>query len=146
MPIVNGTLSALGAVVDLHVGVHEARRDVLQRNQLPVPERRLVRAQIDTGTTLTVIDARVLRHLNVLLIDRLAVRTASLSGEAQIFNQYAVSLGLEANGIEMRLAEILVLECAFGPDDGIQALIGQDVLKHCLFVNNGPLNSFSFAF
>jgi hypothetical protein len=139
-------LTPLGAVVELVVGVHEARREVLQRNNLPVPPRRRVRAQIDTGTTFTAIDAQILRSLGVLLIDRVTARTSSPSGEPQIFDQYAVSLGLDAGGVEMHLAEVLVLECVFAPEDGIQALLGQDVLRHCLFVHNGPENTFSLAY
>jgi predicted aspartyl protease len=146
VPIINGPLTALGAVVAVQVGVHEARREVLERNNMPVPARQRVRAQIDTGTTFTAVDAQVLRHLNVLLIDRVTVRTSSPTGDPQVFNRYAVSVVLEAAGFELHLAEMLVLEAAFGPQDGIQALIGQDVLKHCLYINNGPQNSFSLAF
>jgi hypothetical protein len=146
MPIFTGTLTPLGAVVEILVGVHEARREVLQRNNFPVPPRRRVRAQIDTGTTVTAIDEQVLRSLGALLIDRVAARTSSPTGEPQVFDQYAVSLGLDAGGVELHLAEVLVLQCVFGPEDGIQALLGQDVLRHCLFVHNGPQNTFSLAY
>jgi hypothetical protein len=132
--------------VELLVGVHEARRDVLQRNNFPVPPRRRVRAQVDTGTTFSLIDTQILRGLGVLLLDRMAARTSSPSGEPQEFNRYAVSLGLDAGGVEMHMAEVLILECVFTPEDGIQALLGQDVLKHCLFMYNGPQNSFSLAY
>ncbi len=146
MPIVHGPLTALGAVVELLVGVHKPRREVLERNHMPVPARQRVAAQIDTGTTFTAVDARVLRSLNTLLIDQVLVRTSSPSGEPIRFDQHAVSLGLEADGIGIHLPEVLVLETVFGPQDGIQALIGQDVLRHCLFINNGPRNSFSLAY
>jgi hypothetical protein len=145
MPVINGLLSDLGAVVHLYVGVHEARRKVLLRNNIPVPHRHQIRAQIDTGTTFTAVNAQVLRALNVLLIDRILVRTSSPSGEPLTFNQYAVSLGIEADEIELHLTEVLVIESVFGPEDGIQALIGQDVLSHCLFVHNGPMKSFSLG-
>jgi hypothetical protein len=146
MPIVSGPITELGAVVDLLVGVHGPRREVLERNKLPVPGRHRLRAQIDTGTTFTAVDAQVLRSLNLPVIDRVSVRTSSTTGEPQVFNQYAVSLGIEADGIELHLPQILVLECAFAPEDGILALIGQDVLKHCLFLENGPAGAFSLAY
>jgi hypothetical protein len=55
-------------------------------------------------------------------------------------------LGLEEEGIEAHLPEVLVIECVFAPDDGLEALLGQDVLKHCLFFYNGPQNSFTLSF
>ncbi|MCI0461642.1 MAG: retropepsin-like domain-containing protein [Gemmataceae bacterium] len=146
MPVINGPVTAYGAVAELLVGVHEARRDVLVRNNLPVPARQRVSAQIDTGTTFTAVAAHVLQHLQVKVIDRVEVITSSPSGEPKTFDRYAVSLGIEADGLEIHLPEVLVIECVFPTGDPIQALIGQDVLRHCLFVLNGPSNSFALGF
>jgi hypothetical protein len=85
MPIVNGPLTEHGAIVELLVGVHEARRDVLRRNNFPVPPRQRVRAQIDTGTTFTAVNATALTALGLQHVNTVDVLTSSPVGGPQKF-------------------------------------------------------------
>jgi hypothetical protein len=146
MPILTRPLVPSGAVVELLVGVNEARREVLQRNSLPILERIRVPAQIDTGTAFSAIDAQVFQRLDIRPIDSILVRTPSTTEAPQSFPQYAVSLALDADGIEMFLTSVEVIECAFAPEEGIRAMLGRDVLEHCLLVYDGKGKVFMLGF
>lgn len=147
MPIINGTLSYHGAVVDLLVGVHEARRDVLKRNGFSVPKRRVLRAQIDTGTTFTAVEGTILEAMEIRVTNKVLVANVSPTAEPIEFNVCPVSIGIKGSDedIELHVPELEVLACGFGNGD-VQALIGRDVLRHCLFSYNGPTNGFSLAY
>jgi hypothetical protein len=146
MPVVTRSLVSDGAVVELSVGVHEARRAMLQKHTLPVPSRIRVTAQLDTGTPVSAIAPHVLQRLNIQPIDTVPLRTTSPTGEPVGFNVYPLSLALVAPDGEKLLPLVEVIECAFDPTEGIQAILGWDVRKHCLFAYNGPADSFSLGF
>jgi hypothetical protein len=135
-----------GAVVELLIGVNEARREVLLRSGFPVPARVRVLAQIDTGTEFSAVDSSILARLDVRPIDSILVRTPDTTTEPRAFQQYAVSIALASDTLEMFLTSVEVLGCAFAPDEGIQAMLGRDVLEHCLFFYDGPRRTFSLAF
>src|SRR5438128_2577415 len=109
MPFLSRSLTGHGAVVELLVGVNQARREVLTRNGFPVPPRVPVLAQIDTGTTFSTVDGRVLQSLSIQPIDSVLVRTPGTRDTPQSFNRYAVSLGIVADQLEMLLTSVEVL-------------------------------------
>jgi hypothetical protein len=146
MPVVTGSLAPVGALTWMLVGVQESRRQALLRNGMPVPAAVRVASQIDTGSTFSAISLDVLRHLEIGPIERTAVRTPSTTGIPQEFGRYAVSLALEGEGADMYLPQVLVIETVFGPEEGIQAMLGRDVLEHCLFVYDGKARTFALAY
>jgi hypothetical protein len=63
------------------------------------------------------------------------------------FDQFVVSIGIDTGeGIEAIFDNIEVLGTFFAPEEGIQGMLGQDVLEYCLLVYNGPRKTFSLAF
>ncbi len=146
MPYLTRSLVANGAVVELLIGVNESRREVLRRNGFPVPERIRVAAQVDTGTRFSAVDRQVLSRLDIQPVDTILVRTTSTTEAPVPFRRYAVSVALETDQVELFLTSVEVLECFFAPDEGIQALLGRDVLENCLLVYDGKNKSFSLAF
>jgi hypothetical protein len=139
-------LSEPGAVVELLIGVNEARRRVLAKNNFPVPERIRVLAQVDTGSSFSAIDLGVLQRLDLRPIDTVRVRTPTPTDQPQAFEQYAVSIALASEEIEMFVESVEVIGCAFAADETIQAMLGRDMLAHCLFVYDGQHDTFSLAF
>ena len=150
MPIVSGDEDILdrGAVVDLFVGVSTHRRVVLHRNGFAIPPRVLVRAQIDTGSSFSVIRPDVLRlKLDIKPFDKINAHAVTVDVDrVESIEQYTVSLSLTAEQTEMLIQDVAVLGAYFGPAGDIEALIGRDVLDHCLFVYDGPRRIFSLAF
>src|SRR5690242_9719082 len=117
MPYQTLPLGTHDAVVELLVGVNVARRDNLTRSGFPVPPRRRVRAQVDTGTSFTAIDASVLASFGIGSTEVIEIRTPSPTGASQFFRRFPVSIGLNREGLEMLLTSLEVVECVFGPDE-----------------------------
>ena len=60
-------------------------------------------------------------------------------------SQYDVSLTLLHPKLSLNFGAVAVIGSQLSPQ-GIQALIGRDVLKNCLFVYDGQAGIFSLAF
>lgn len=147
MPVISeGLTQADGAVVEVLVGVHEARRNVLRRNALVVPPRVRVRVQVDTGSEFTVIDGSVFGRLGIQAIDAVTLRPMSVSADTVQFPRFAVSLALPGEESELHLPSATVLGCHMTPEDGVQGVLGRDMLAHCLFVYDGRRRTFTIAF
>jgi hypothetical protein len=145
MPIITRPLTVDGAVVELLLGVHSENREARLRVGFPIPPRQRVRVQIDTGATLSSFAPWVFTALDLKPVDTIRVHTPSTWEEPALFNQYLVSISLDAEGIETHLDAVFVFESHFTDSDHIQGLLGRDFLKHCLFHYNGPAGTFCIA-
>jgi hypothetical protein len=146
MPVISGHLGDHGAVLDILVGVDEVRRELLRKHQFPVPAPVRVPVQIDTGTAYSAVDGAVLQALDLKQIDTIAVRTPSTAEAPHQFRRFVVSLSVGAGDGQLVLASLLVLSCHFLPEEGIQGLLGQDVLALCDFHYHGRGKTFSLEF
>lgn len=150
MPIVSGTITQHGAVVDVHVGVSQRRQAVLERNALPVPPRIYVRALIDTGSAVTAFRSTVFQQLQLQPFTRIPIRTPSTApGQPHFTDQYDVSLILASAGATKHFPSIsAIVSDDFNPEDedGLEALIGRDVLAHCVFQYFGHDQRFDLSF
>ncbi len=70
MPTLTGPITADGALVNVLIGVSEARRQVLRRVGFPVPTPSTVRAVLDTGSFISVGDAPAIAPLGVAPYDQ----------------------------------------------------------------------------
>jgi hypothetical protein len=111
-----------------------------------VPERVNVSAQIDSGSPYTTFAPFVFQRLEIQPIDKVLLRMPSSGTEACEFNQYVVSLSLSGDGLELHLGTLEVIEAIFATEEGIQAMLGRDLLEHCLFIYDGQHKTFSLAF
>jgi hypothetical protein len=119
---------------------------MLQKHGMPVPPRTRIPAQIDTGSSFSAIAPQALRDLGIDPIDDVLVRIPSASDAPQMFKPTPVSLAIDCEGSELHLPLMMVIESAFAPDEGIQAMLGRDVLEHCLLVYDGTRRTFTLAF
>jgi hypothetical protein len=74
-----------------------------------------------------------------------AVTTPSTGATAATCNQYDVSLTLLHPQPCLAFNVVPIVECS-SLGGGIQALLGRDLLRHCLFVYDGPAGRFSLGF
>jgi hypothetical protein len=147
MPYVAGPLDDSGsAVIDVLIGVDENRQRLLAKHQFPIPPAILIRAQIDTGAAVTMVDPRVLKTLDLTPIGTLSISMPSAELTRQVCNQFTVSVSLRDENTGVEHPSVTVIEAAFWPEEGIQAVIGRDLLKHCSFLFDGGRNAFWFAF
>jgi hypothetical protein len=145
MPILTLPLVADGAVVDLLVGVSEPRRLALVAANQPVPAPVQIRALIDTGASVTCIEDSAIQPLGLIPTGIAQMVTPSTGAAPVACNQYDVSLLLIHPALARLFPAAPIIECKpLSPN--FRALLGRDLLAHCLFVYDGQANRFSLAF
>lgn len=148
MPYVTGPIGPGGAVVDVLLGVDAVRATLLRRNGFAVPAPVAVRALIDTGASVSGFGPRVFRELDLRPIDTFDIYTPSTPpGSPHTTNRYRVSLALVAGGSAHPFPDFHVIETdCWLPDEGIEALIGRDILNRCNFWYVGIDATFNLSF
>lgn len=147
MPILTAPIVTAGAVVEILLGVPQARREMLLKHGLPVPPRLSLRALIDTGASITATSARHPSQLGLGPIGELSIYTPSTPHHSPHRCEcFAVSLSLACAEAEMHFPAFEVAACEFGHADGVEMVLGRDFLRHCLLVYAGTSDSFSLAF
>jgi hypothetical protein len=148
MPLLTGPLLSAGAVIDVLIGVSRPRRALLVKHQFPVPAPVHVRALIDTGASVSGFAPRVFTGLDLTPVGQIAILTPSTAPDAPHQSDlYDVSLSLVADGTPHSFPDsrVMAADC-WHPDEGIEALIGRDILDRCFFQYMGPDRRFTLAF
>lgn len=145
MPHLTLQITPLGPVMDVLVGVSRPRAAALTQAGQPIPNPVAVRGLVDTGASCTCIDPGVLTSLNLTPTGSQPVHTPSTQGTPVNQLQYDVSLILPHPGISYSFHSLAVIQSQLAVQ-GIQGLIGRDVLDRCLLVYDGPLGAFTLAF
>lgn len=148
MPLIDGTIDHRdGAAVGVFVGVSRSRDAALLRVGHRVPERVPVRLQIDTGSALTGFLRFVFEKLEIGPFRTVQVGTPSTTPDRpHTANQYDVVLYL-VSGTELTpIDNVHAIDPQdFHPTEGVQGIIGRDVLDRCVFTFAGPDRQFHLA-
>jgi hypothetical protein len=137
-----------GAVISAYVGVSEPRRLALAAEGQEVPREIPVRALIDTGASCTCVDPEPLRKLELPATGNVPVHTPSSGADMHFADAFDVSMWVPAATAEhpaLLIPALPVLSSDLSVQ-GIHAIIGRDVLSHCLLVYNGSDETFTVAF
>ena len=145
MPHLNQQIAAGGPLIDLLVSVSSPRRDALTKAGLPVPNPVSLRALIDTGASGTCIDPTIIQQLGMPPSGSTLIHTPSTSGAPHPCNQYDVSLIFVHPKITFTFHALPVVETSLA-SQGIQGLLGRDVLAECLFIYDGASGNYTLAF
>ena len=145
MPYLSISISAAGPVIDIGIGVTEARAKALQAAGKVVPPARKIRGLIDTGASCTAVDTKVLKMFHLQPTGSVPIHTPSTQGIARNADQYDVRLHLLHSDMVLPIDAVPVVDAALA-NQGIEALIGRDILSRCLFVYDGQSAMFSLAF
>jgi hypothetical protein len=145
-----GRISPAGAVIDVLVGVSPRREQLLLKHMFKVPDPVAVRAQIDTGANVSGFAGRVFAALDVTPVTKLAVITpAARDAAPQEFDAYDVTLYLVSDGIPRHFVETQVI-ASYGwhptAEDGVEGVVGRDVLNRCHFMYYGVEGTFTIGF
>ena len=134
-----------GPVIEVYVGVPAAAQAALFAGQSP-PRPLKLRALVDTGATLTVVDASALAKLPLDEIGAMSFHSATTGALPVVAKLYAVSLA-SAETVTGVLADDLAV--AAGEDFGglgVEVLLGRDILGSCIFLYDGPGRTMSLTF
>jgi hypothetical protein len=147
MPVITGPITQDGAVISILIGVSDIRRRRLHAAGFPVPAPTPVLAVIDTGSFTTGVRPELLQALDLRPLRRIPVLTPSTPPDRpHICDQYDIGLTLVAGGSQKHLPMIIAIGSVDFTEHGIQALIGRDVLTHCVFSYFGPHATFELSF
>lgn len=145
MPHLVQQTAAGGPLIDVLVGVSSFRKEALEKAGQPVPPSIPMRALIDTGASCTCVDPSIITSLGITPSGSMPIHTPSTSGAPKICNQYDIQLVLVHPKLTYTIQALPVIESDLAAQ-GIQALLGRDVLGHCLFVYDGANGNYTLAF
>lgn len=148
MPYLTGPIVPSGAVIDVLVGVSQPRRLLFAKHHFPIPEPVAVRAMIDTGASISGFQPGVFQSLDLTAVSTGLILTPSTLPDAphecELFD---VSLSLIAAGVAHPFPDsrVMAADCWL-EGEGIDALIGRDILDRCFFQYVGLERKFTLAF
>ena len=136
-----------GPQLQLLVGVSHPRVQALQAANQPIPQARLIRGLVDTGASVTAIDPSVIQSLGIQPTGAIPLLTPSTGSTPVQVNTYDVGIVIPLGmaGQNHVIGALQVFESSLTVQ-GIEALIGRDILSGSLLVYDGRANIFSLAF
>ena len=147
MPTFTGTLTGDGALVNVAVGVAEARRQLLQRLNLPVPAPSKVCALLDPGSHVTLVDEQALPQLGITSYVQLPLLSSASGLVVNWLPVYYLSVTLLDNADRplMYWPQVDVYGTTYQTNSMERAVFGRDLLADCVFHYDGKAGSFSLT-
>jgi len=145
MPHLTLPISSAGCSLDVYVGGSDPRRDALRVANLAIPPLIAARMIIDTGASCTAIQETILKSLGLTPTGTSQILTPSSKGAPITCATYDVLLSVYHEKHPLVLGTVAVIGSDFS-GQGIDGLIGRDVLQECLMIYDGTAGTFSLAF
>lgn len=145
MPCVNLQILANGPVIDVHIGYSTPKRQALEAIGKQAPQPHPARLLIDTGASCTCIDSAIVKALNLEPTGSTTMHTPSTTeGNGFQCSQYDICLTIPHSVLSRYFHAIPVVESEFA-HQGIDGLLGRDVLAECVFIYNGELGIYTLS-
>lgn len=129
--------------------VSTPRQAALIAAKQTVPSPVKIRALVDTGASGTCIDPSVMAQLGLTPTNVIQMFTPSTGATPVPTNQFDVGLiipGSSAKHAPLAFPTIPVVESNLFAGQGFHALIGRDILRHCILNYNGDFGYFSLGY
>jgi hypothetical protein len=148
MPIITGRLAPTGAMIDLLVGVSNRRAQLLRKHKMKVPDYVRLRVLIDTGATVSGFSPSTFEYLELQPVTRTGVLTpANTPGQLHQADFFDVGNYLVAGGRENQFGDFRVMAAdCWLKGEGIEGLIGWDILNRCFLQCHGLERTFTLSF
>lgn len=149
MPHLSGQVTLWGPLINVLVGVSGPRGAALTAAGQPIPAPVVARMVVDTGASLSAVDCTILQQLGLQPTGQIALHTPSTQGVPHSANQFDVSLtiyGAVPGSLPVYAAQALpVVDGSFKPQ-GIDGLVGRDVLAGARMIYGGPDSWYGISF
>ena len=120
----------------------------MQKLGLPIPGLVQGTFLVDTGASGTCVDPRLVQSLSLHPSGSVSIQTPSTNGNPMVCNQYDVSVfipGADESAGGFFIPALPILETALS-SQGIDGLIGRDIINRCTMVYNGSAAMFTLAY
>ena len=116
---------------------------------MEAPHAKRLRALVDTGASHTFVDANILHGLLLMPVGKARMHTPSSGVMGASSDTFEISLALLGTaGVEnaLEFPTLRVTSAEFSSVQNFDALIGRDVLQHCVLTYNGSMGWFTLAY
>lgn len=145
MPSISLSITPFGPLIDVVIEVSQPRQQALTKAGKPIPPSITARLLIDTGASCTSIDAQIFQSLGLTPTGTMDIHTPSTGINPVQQNQYDVRIIIPHSAISRYFHAVPVLEANFQAQ-GIQGLLGRDILKECVLFYNGEIGLYTLSF
>ena len=148
MPQLALNISPNGPVINVLIGVSEARASALAAAGQPVPGLVGASALVDTGASHTCIDPRIMAELRLTPTGLVEVTAPAATVPSQTAEQFDVSLTIPAGIGDAPLIFPALPVFVSNLHDGaaFDVLLGRDVLAACRLTYNGRVGIFTLTY
>lgn len=144
-------LQADGPLVAIQIGFPAPQIQAMRKQGLAIPAPIQVFALIDSGAEASFIDTTAFAPIRFagLVHRRIVITNIPALGGVNAAMEYAVGLRILHPSNDPKRDLVVgrhdIFEQSLGAL-GYQALIGRDILSRCMFILDGPSNSFTLAY
>jgi hypothetical protein len=145
MSVLTGQISALGPLVQFKAMQSRQRVEALKKAGIPFSSPSVGLGLLDTGASCSALDRGLIAGLGLDFRGITHIHTPSTGPAFQACNQFDACIILGETQPQPLMVTLPVIESDFATQ-GFHALIGRDVLRHCVFTFEGPNGSFRLEF
>ena len=147
MPSINIPIGAPGPIVTVTIGISIPRRTALTSAGLDVPPFAQGQFLIDSGASCSCVDSGLIEKLGLTPTGSVSIHTPSTNGVAHSCNQYDVMLFIAGTDATTGcfIDAVGVVETSLAPQ-GIDGLIGRDLLDRWTCIYNGAIKLFTICY
>ena len=146
MPSLNISIGANGPLTTLVMGVSVPRQTAMKAAGIVAPPYVSGTFLIDTGASCTCVDPALVLPLGLVPTGSVPIMTPSTAGTPHTCNQYDVAIFIpNGNAGGFFLDALPVIETHLA-SQGIDGLIGRDILDRCTLIYNGSARTLCLAY
>lgn len=148
MPSINANFGPNGPLFQMLIGISEPRRQAMLKAGIQIPAMVQGTFLVDTGASGTCVDPRLVAPLSLIPSGNVSIQTPSTNGVPVFCNQYDVSVfipGAAGTDGGFFISALPILETGLS-SQGIDGLIGRDIINRCTMIYNGSAGMFTLAY
>lgn len=147
MPSINVDIKPQGALVLVFVGLSQPRVQAMQAAGVTAPKPVCGTFLLDTGATSTCVDPTLIAPLGLAPTGSVSIQTPSTVGATHQCNQYDASIYIpgDRQGVGFVIPALPILETHLS-SQGIDGLIGRDIIDRCTLVYVGSARIMTLAY
>ncbi len=148
MPSITLSYSSSGPLLQVMIGVSEPHRDALKKLGKPVPMFVPGTFLVDTGASSTCVDPDLVSSLGLTATGAVMMETPSTAGVPVSCPLYDVAVVIpsgRATDSHFVIGALPIMETQLKAQ-GIDGLLGRDVLSECVLISNGPASQMVLSY